>query len=241
MHAMPSWLHILLAGLWGGVLALERRAFLQAMLSRPLVSATGLGLLLGDVATGVYVGLFFELFFLGGASLGGVHAEHETLPAVAAASFAHALGHSTGAPATPAMWAAAILLFAPAGWLGRLGEEWLDTRARRYLGRARDAADVGEGGRAGRQNLTAMWPHFAFYGLFSAGAMALGVAVGRHFEQLPLPLLRGLAWAYPAMGAMAAALAVVASRASRARLLGGFAAAAVYGVALAAWYREGGP
>ena len=75
--------HLALAGLWGGLLALERRAFLQAMFSRPLVAAAGAGLLLEDVTSGLFVGLLFELYYLGGASLGGAHTDHETLPAVA--------------------------------------------------------------------------------------------------------------------------------------------------------------
>ena len=38
--------HVALAGIWGGLLAFERRACLQAMFSRPLVAATGVGLLM---------------------------------------------------------------------------------------------------------------------------------------------------------------------------------------------------
>src|SRR5260221_5298699 len=35
------WSHVVLAGMWGGLLALERSAFLQAMFSRPLIAAIG--------------------------------------------------------------------------------------------------------------------------------------------------------------------------------------------------------
>src|SRR5687767_13756167 len=102
-------LHVALAGLWGGLLALERRAFLQAMLSRPLVAATSTGLILEDLSSGVFIGLVFELFYLGSASLGGSHPEHELLPAVTATGAAAALAHSAGAHGTPAIWAIAIL------------------------------------------------------------------------------------------------------------------------------------
>ena len=61
-------LHLSLAGLWGGLLSLERRAFLQAMFSRPLVAATGTGMLLEDAESGLYVGL------VGPLNLGNVHA-----------------------------------------------------------------------------------------------------------------------------------------------------------------------
>ena len=52
--------YVAAAGAWGGLLALERRAFLQAMLSRPLVAATGMGLLLDDLPSGLFVGLLLE-------------------------------------------------------------------------------------------------------------------------------------------------------------------------------------
>src|SRR5712692_6933069 len=101
---MVIWWHVALAGLWGGLLALERRAFLQAMFSRPLVAAAGAGLLLEDVSSGIFVGALFELYYLGGASLGGAHADHETLPAVAATCFAACLSESALSDGTPAIW-----------------------------------------------------------------------------------------------------------------------------------------
>src|SRR5262249_1780996 len=65
-----GWGHVALAGAWGALVSLERRAFLQAMFSRPLVAATGMGLLLGQLQTGLYLGMILELFYLGTASLG---------------------------------------------------------------------------------------------------------------------------------------------------------------------------
>ncbi len=44
---------------------------------------------------------------------------------------------------------------------------------------------------------------------------------------MPLPLLRGLAWAYPAMASVAAAIAVRGSHARRAPVYAGLGAAAV--------------
>ncbi len=196
-------------------MALERRAFLQAMFSRPLVAATVEGLLLGDVWSGLYVGLVFELFFLGGASLGGAHPDHDTLPAVSAAAMAAAMGISSGAEATPAMWALSILICAPFGRAGLWLENRLDRRARKYFGRAVRATDSGELGRAARQNLRAMWPQFVFYGLICAAAAASGPFLASIKTAAPLSVLRALAWAYPAMGVAAAAVAVAASHAAR--------------------------
>lgn len=210
-----EWTHLLLTGVWGGLMALERRAFLQAMLSRPLVAATVTGLIAGDVLSGLFVGMVFELFHLGGASLGGAHVDHDTLPAVAAAGLAASVGHATGNDATPAIWAISILVCAPFGRAGLLLEHRLDRRARKYFGRALTAVDAGNLRSASRQNLRAMWPQFLFYGLICGAAAAAGPQLALLESWMPLPLLRGLAWAYPAMGVAAAAVAVQGSHAPR--------------------------
>lgn len=219
-------LHLSLAGLWGGLLALERRAFLQAMFSRPLVAATGTGLLLDDAESGLYVGLVFELYHLGAASLGGVHQDHETLPAVAGASFACCMAAAAHGPGTPAIWSLAIIIAAPLGPLGRAIENALDSRAVRYLGAALTSADATNFRRVARQNLWGMWPHFVAFGALCALAAALGYALEPAERLLPLPVLRGLAWAYPAMSSAAAGLAVRGSHSKKAAVLAGAAALA---------------
>lgn len=202
----------LLTGIWGGLLALERRAFLQAALSRPLPAATGVGALLGDVTSGVMVGLIFELLHLGAVSLGGHSPDHETIPAVTGAAFAASAGEASGANGTPAMWALAVLVWAPMGPLGRVIDGWLDVRARRYLGRVVKAAEEGNVELAVRQNLRAMWPHFMAYGALTSIATLAGATCGAVLDALPLVVSRGLAWAFPVIGTVAAAAAVHASQ-----------------------------
>jgi mannose/fructose/N-acetylgalactosamine-specific phosphotransferase system component IIC len=210
---MVVWTHVTLAGLWGGLLALERSAFLQAMFSRPLVAATGTGLLLEDLPSGVFVGLVFELFYLSGVSLGGARPEHETLPAITATAASAAIANASGTEGTPALWTLGILLFAPMGRVGALLERALDHRAARYQSRAQASADAGQLNRAVRQNLRAMWPHFVSFGLLCAAAAMVGYLLAPLEPLLPLKVLRGLAWAYPAMASVAAAVAVHGSRA----------------------------
>ncbi len=221
------WTHVLLGGLWGGLMALERRAFLQAMVSRPLVAGTVTGLLLMDPEAGLYVGVVFELIHLGGVSLGVAQADHETLPAVAAAGLAAQLGHAAGSHATPAMWALAILLCLPTGAAGRLVEQALDARARKYFGRAVTAVDAGNSRQAARQNLKAMWPQFTFYLVVCGAAVVLGELLAPLLHRVPLTLVRGLAWAYPALATGSAAIAIHGSYARRRFLAAGVAAGAV--------------
>ena len=232
------WTQVLLSGLWGGLMALERRAFLQAMVSRPLVAGTVTGLLLMDLEAGLYVGVVFELLHLGGVSLGVAQADHETLPAVAGTALAAQLGHAAGSHSTPAMWALAILLSMPTGAAGRLVEQRLDRRARKYYGRAVTAVDAGKSQKAALQNLKAMWPQFAFYFLVCGAAVVLGELLLPALHALPLNLVRGLAWAYPALAAGSAAVAIHGSYARRRFLAAGLAAGAVLLVTL---WRPGGP
>lgn len=227
------WIHALLCGLWGGLMALERRAFLQAMVSRPLVAGTVTGLLLMDPTAGLYIGLVFELVHLGGVSLGVAQADHETLPTVGAAGMAAQMGLAAGSHSTPAMWTVAILLCLPQGAAGRLMEQRLDARARKYYGRAVDAVDAGHSQQAALQNLKAMWPQFAFYFVVCGSAVVAGELLTPALDALPLSLVRGLAWAYPALGAGAAAIAVQGSFA-RQRFVAALGAAALV-LALTLW------
>ena len=237
---MIVWTHVLLAGVWGGLLALERSAFLQAMFSRPLVAATGTGLLLEDLPSGIFVGLVFELFYLGGVSLGGARPDHDTLPAVAATAAAAAIANASGVQGTPAMWTLGILLCAPLGRVGAVLERAIDRRAKRYHSRVQALAAAGQLQRAVRQNLKAMWPHFVGFGLLSAAAALIGYVVLVPIEtHLPLPVLTGLAWAYPAMASVAAAVAVHGTRTRSAVKIALAAAAAV--TAIAAAVAIGGP
>jgi mannose/fructose/N-acetylgalactosamine-specific phosphotransferase system component IIC len=215
------------AFVWGGLMALERKAFLQAMFSRPVVAATMMGLLLGDTLSGLYIGMVLELFHLGSASLGAAIPEHETLAATGTTAAAAALSRSTGSPSTSALWAISILALLWLGPAGRKLDRYLERFASRSAQKAIDRAGRGELSSAMRQNLWAMWPHFLCFGGVTALCFLAGTWVAPLWPGLPLPLVRGLAWAYPAIGSVAAAMGVRGSRARQAPFYGGAAAAVV--------------
>ncbi|MBN1207963.1 MAG: PTS sugar transporter subunit IIC [Myxococcaceae bacterium] len=222
-----GWTQVLLAGLWGGVVAVERKAFLQAMLSRPLVSATVMGALLGDLRAGLYVGMLLELFYLGTANLGAALPENDTVSATGTAAAAATMAAATGAGSTQALWSVAVLLFIALGRLGRYGDRLLEGYMARLARVALASAEAGNLSRAVRQNLWGMWPHFLVYGGVSATCALLGFFLGPLLERLPLDLLRGLAWAFPAMASVAAALAAQGSHARRAPLYASLGATVV--------------
>jgi mannose/fructose/N-acetylgalactosamine-specific phosphotransferase system component IIC len=233
------WTQVALAGLWGGLVAVERKAFLQAMLSRPLVAATVMGGLLNDVASGLAVGLVLELFFLGTANLGASLPENDTLAATGTSAAAATLTAATGAGSTPAMWSLAVLLFIGLGRVGRKSDRLLEGYSARLARVALASAEAGDLTRAMRQNLWGMWPHFVLYGLLTSLCALLGFFVEPLLTALPPAVVRGLAWAWPAMASVSAALAAQGSHARRAPLYAALGAAAVTVAVVFLLLREG--
>lgn len=229
MHV--AWMNVAVAGLFGGLLALERRAFLQAMLSRPLVAATLTGALVDDVTSGLFVGMVLELFFLGSASLGAAVPHNDTLAATGTAAGAAALSAGYG-ESTPAIWALALLVFAGLGPVGRKIDRLLDRHSGRLNRTALSSADEGNLRRAVRQNLWGMYPHFLVFGAITALCYLAGALLSPLLESLLSPrVARGLTWAYPAMASVAAAIAAKGSNARRAHVWAGTSAVVVTSLA----------
>ncbi len=230
MHV--GWGHVALAGAWGALVSLERRAFLQAMFSRPLVAATGMGLLLGQLQTGLYLGMILELFYLGTASLGAALPENDTLAASGTTAAAAMMASQTGGGGTPALWSLSLLLFSGLGLLGRAVDRGMEAHAATLSAHGLELAEHGELDRAVRQNLWGIWPYAVVYFVLNAVCAGLGLWIGGHLESVPLVVLRGLAWAFPAMASVAAAIAARGSHARNAALWGLIGGAVMTGATL---------
>lgn len=63
----------------GGLIALDRVSMLQIMVSRPIVAAPVIGLLLGDVLTGLKAGFLLELLWIGCLPVGAFVPPDETI------------------------------------------------------------------------------------------------------------------------------------------------------------------
>jgi mannose/fructose/N-acetylgalactosamine-specific phosphotransferase system component IIC len=222
-----DWQAVAVAGAWGGLLALERRAFLQAMFSRPLVAATGMGLLLGELETGLYIGMLLELFHLGSAGLGAALPENDTLAATGTTAASACMATGEGGGGTPALWAIALLLFAGLGVLGRRVDRRLERVSGRLADQALQLAEQGDLERAVRIHGYGPWPYVGAFAALSAACALAGFALSPLVHALPLTVLRGMAWAFPAMACVAAALAARASHAQRGGLWATLAGAAV--------------
>lgn len=234
-----GWTQVALAGVWGGLVAVERKAFLQAMFSRPLVAATAMGLLLNDVPSGLFIGMLLELFHLGTANLGASLPDNDTLSATGTSAAAATMAAATGAGSTPALWSIAILLFIGLARLGLQVDRVLERYSSRLARKALASAEAGQLTRAMQQNLWGMWPHFVLFGAITSACALSGFFLGPLLERLPLPVLRGMAWAYPAMASVAAAIAARGSHARRAPLFAALGAGVVTLAVLLVLLRRG--
>ncbi len=209
-------------GLVAGLASVERKGFLQAMLSRPIALATLTGLALGDVGGGLFVAAPLELLWLGAVNLGAALPVHEALGAAAISGAtvlaARALREAgvSGPALLPAVAALAVLVCAPLALLGRradrLAERWnerLYVRAERHLA-------AGDAAGAVRANLYGLALPFAVGFVLAPVGAAVAVAVVPLALQRVPGALPALALGWVAFAAFACASGAKAMRAARA-------------------------
>lgn len=129
-----TWGLLVALGVWA---ALDGVSVGQVMVSRPLVTATLTGLLLGDPATGLLLGVFLEVVHLGGIPAGAARLPEPGPAAIPATAGAVLFGGAGGL----ALGAAAGMLLAVVGG-------WTVVGQRRWQGRL-VASVTGEGTPAG--------------------------------------------------------------------------------------------
>jgi len=183
----------------GGLLSLDRTAAFQSMVSRPMVTAPVIGLVMGNIACGLVAGITLELLLSGDLPVGGHVPLHETSIAAAVTAVA-AIALEAAAPAGKAALAVApaLLLVLPAAVLYR----YADKAARGFNERIALAADRAfERGRAPRlraRNLTGLAVFFLtasaalFATLLPMMYAAQAVAAGRMEPRWLHPALAGL-------------------------------------------------
>ncbi len=140
-------------GIVAGLAAVERKGFLQAMLSRPIALAPAAGLVLGDLRGGVLVAAPLELLWLGAVNLGAALPVHEALGAAAIAGGAVLAGRALGTGVTPSVAVLAVLVCAPLALLGRRAERLTEIVNERLAARAQLLLERGEPRAAVRENL----------------------------------------------------------------------------------------
>jgi len=217
--------HYLILGLIAGLAAVERKGFLQAMLSRPIALAPLAGLALGDAAGGLTVAAPLELLWLGAVNLGAALPIHEALATAAIAGGAVLAGQALGTGVTPPVAVLAVLLCAPLALLGRRTDRLVEFENERLALRAERELACHHAQAAVRMNLYGLALPFALaFVLAPLGAALCGLGVPALLRRVPaagLPLTLAW-WTFTGLACAAGAKALRAKRAGWA-----FAAAAV--------------
>ncbi len=144
---MP-FLEILQVSLLAGLIGVDRLAVGQFMISQPIVAAPIIGLVMGDLESGLLIGAVLELFWLRGLPVGGHVPKDATLAAILTTALA--LGAAPGRGAPDVAWMAWVflwvgLLMSPAAALDR----WIRQKNAFLIGVARSGGEFGQSiGRA---------------------------------------------------------------------------------------------
>lgn len=109
------FIEIILVSFCGGLLCLDR-VFIQAMISRPVIIAPIIGLLLYNPYTGLVIGAFVELFWINRIPIGTYIPPNDSITAVVATSTAVIAGQKLGG-VSPELIAFSILISIPCGIL----------------------------------------------------------------------------------------------------------------------------
>ena len=178
----------LVLALIAGLAAVERKGFLQAMLSRPIALGPVAGWALGDPQGGLLVAAPLELFWLGAVNLGAALPVHEALGTAAIVGGTVLAGRALGAGATPEVALLAILLCAPLALVGRRADRLVEAWNERLAARAEATLAHHHPAAAVRLNLYGLALPFAIAAvLATAGAAAA--------ERVIPALLRAAPWA----------------------------------------------
>lgn len=224
----------LFAAALAGFAAAERKALLQAQISRPIVVGPLVGWALGDPLVGLYVGAPLELIWIGAANLGAALPPHDTAAtaAIAAATVAAGGGEIPGALA-----ALSLVIFGPVAVIGRRLEGYGERANERLVARAALALGEGMTRRAFRLHLRGLWrPFYATALLVLFAALIAGPLLGRLEPHLPAVVLAGLEIGWALLWAVGGAAAVRAARLPKGLGLAAAGAAGAAALWAAAWY-----
>lgn len=174
---------ILLVSLVGGILGLDR-VVMQAMVSRPIVAAPLIGLMLGDPYTGLIAGALLELFWIDRLPIGTCIPPNDFLVAVLVASASIIAGQKLG-HVSRELVAFSVLIFVPVGYLGqRMDNFIIKSNDSLSEGALRDA-EKGVTGGIVRKHMAGLAKTFFSY----IAAILISLSIGTAVLVLTFPLL----------------------------------------------------
>ncbi|MDQ5988059.1 MAG: PTS sugar transporter subunit IIC [Syntrophus sp. SKADARSKE-3] len=191
----------------GAVLCLDRLCF-QLMISRPVVTGPVIGLVLGDIRTGLLVGAFLELLWVDKPALGNYIPPNDSLLTVVITSALILSGHGN-APVSRELIVLALLVMLPLSGVSQKMDIWLITSNDKYSDAAFDDARRGDGTAIEKKHLFALFRTFLAFVLFNFIFILAGTALlNILFPMLSPSILKALGMVYIGFPVLMAAIAL---------------------------------
>ena len=188
-----------LIALLGALLCLDRLGP-QFMISRPVVAAPLIGLLLGDVATGLLVGAFVELLWVDRPAVGNVVPPNDSLVAITAAGAAILSGICLGGVSRQLI-VFSLLVLLPLAYVTQKVETFLMESNNALSDKALEDARSGDAAAVERMHLMgfvkAFLASFLFILIFTASGAAILAFIYPHLPQAALKALELLVLCFP--------------------------------------------
>jgi mannose PTS system EIIC component len=200
-------MNVLIVSIVGGILCLDR-IFLQVLISRPIVAAPLIGLILGDPYTGLIAGAFIELFWIDRLPIGAYIPPNDTMAAVLIAASAIESGRILGY-LPQGLIALAVLLFIPIAFLAQKMEVRVIQCNEKLAKDAMSDVNHGDIQSISRNHLRAVLRNWLLPTGMILLALPLGVGVMTWiYPQLTPWIIRGLNMIYGLIPLIGAAVAL---------------------------------
>lgn len=198
---------VFIAAVAGGILCLDRVSVLF-LVSRPVVAAPIIGLLLGDAYTGLVAGAFMELIWIDRLPIGMYHPPNDTITAVLIAASAIIAGRMLGA-LPHALIVLSVLFFVPFGLLAQKMDRFLATANGKLADRFIESLKNGDFDSVPRFHFYPLFKTWLYSTGFILGSLAFGTALlGYFYPLLPHWCIRGLDILYPMIPLIGTAVAL---------------------------------
>jgi PTS system mannose-specific IIC component len=200
-------LKLIVVSLAGGVLCLDR-VVLQAMISRPIVAAPLIGLILGDPYTGLITGAFIELLWIDRLPIGSYIAPNDTVAAILITASSIESAQLLGG-ISQGLIALAVLIIIPLGILAQRMELWIIKGNEKLVGDALNDAARGDMRSIARKHLFAILKTYLMSVAFILITMPIGIAAMTWlYPRLATQMVRGLTLLYDLFPLLGAAVAL---------------------------------
>jgi mannose/fructose/N-acetylgalactosamine-specific phosphotransferase system component IIC len=162
---------IVLVSVCGSLLCLDR-IFIQAMISRPVIIAPLVGVLLNNIYAGLIIGALIELIWIDRLPIGTYIPPNDSIAAVAGTSIAGIAGSSLGR-VSPELIALSVLIAIPCGMLAKQIDVMIIKSNNAISDKVLEDAKENNIKAIERKNYFGLIKVFIFYGVFLLAIQAL--------------------------------------------------------------------